>query len=200
MFESFTTWFSALDGIQQMFWGCALVASAVFLVQMVLTLLGMDGHDVDVDFDAADFGDTDGDTMDTGGAVSLFSVRSMVNFFVGFGWAGVSFHDLIGSPALLIAVSVLVGALFVWVFFFIKKQTKKFEANGAFDIRNCEGRTANVYLRIPEGKAGKGKVQVSVNGSIHEIDALTDGDAIASGQKVRIVEVIDGETLRVVPL
>ena len=97
-------------------------------------------------------------------------------------------------------VSVAVGCLFVWVFFLIKKQMKRFEANGAFDIKNCQGRTANVYLRIPGENAGKGKVQISVNGAFHEVDALTDGEAIASGQKVRVVEIIDGETLRVSPL
>lgn len=200
MFESFTTWFTALDGMQQMFWGCALVASAVFLIQMILTMFGMDAHDVDVDFDVADFGDVDSDTMDTGGALSLFSIRNLVSFFVGFGWAGVTLNDWIPNSILLVIVSVLVGCGFVWVFFLVKKQMKRFEANGAFNIENCKGRTANVYLRIPGQSSGKGKVQISVNGAFHEVDALTDGEPIASGQKVRITEVIDGETLKVTPL
>jgi membrane-bound ClpP family serine protease len=190
----------ALEPMQQMFWGCALVASVVFLIQMVLTMLGMDGHNVDVDFDVADFGDVDTDTMDMGGALSLFSIRNLVSFFVGFGWAGVSLQNLIGNNFWLVLVSILVGAFFVWVFFVVKKQMRKFEANGAFDIKRCEGRTANVYLRIPGQNAAKGKIQISVNGAFHEVDALTDGDPIASGQKVRVVEVIDGETVRVTPL
>ncbi len=198
MMESFTTWYMALEPMQQVFWGCAIVSSAVFLVQMVLTIVGMDsaGVDADVDFDVADVGA--GDTMDLGGGISLFSVRSLVNFFVGFGWAGVSLRSLIGSDVLLLLAAAAVGFLFVLMFFYIKKKTKAFEANGAFDIRNCQGKVANVYLRIPAANAGKGKVQVSVNGAYHEIDALTDGEAIPSGQKVRITEVIDGETLRVV--
>lgn len=197
MFETISTWFTALEPMQQMFWGCALVASVVFLIQMVLTMLGMDGHNVDVDFDVADFGDMDTDTMDMGGALSLFSIRNLVSFFVGFGWAGVSLQNLIGNNFWLVLVSILVGCGFVWVFFIVKKQMRKFEANGAFDIKRCEGRTANVYLRIPGQNAGKGKVQISVNGAFHELDALTDGDAIATGSKVRITEIIDGETLRV---
>lgn len=198
MMESFTTWYMALEPMQQVFWGCAIVSSVVFLVQMVLTIVGMDsaGVDADVDFDVADVGA--GDTMDLGGGISLFSVRSLVNFFVGFGWAGVSLRSLIGSDVLLLLAAAAVGFLFVLMFFYIKKKTKAFEANGAFDIRNCQGKVANVYLRIPAANAGKGKVQVSVNGAYHEIDALTDGEAIPSGQKVRITEVIDGETLRVV--
>ncbi len=198
MMESFTTWYMALEPMHQVFWGCAIVSSVVFLVQMVLTIVGMDsaGVDADVDFDVADVGA--GDTMDLGGGISLFSVRSLVNFFVGFGWAGVSLRSLIGSDVLLLLAAAAVGFLFVLMFFYIKKKTKAFEANGAFDIRNCQGKVANVYLRIPAANAGKGKVQVSVNGAYHEIDALTDGEAIPSGQKVRITEVIDGETLRVV--
>ena len=186
--------------MQQMFWGCALVASLVFVVQMILTLIGMDGHDVDTGFDVADFGDTDTDTMDTGGALSLFSIRSLVNFLVGFGWSGVSLHKLIGNNILLVLVSVGVGCVFVWMFFYIRKQTRKLEANGAFNIKNCEGKTANVYLRIPANGTGKGKIQISVNGAFHEIDALTDGNEIPTGKKVRITEVIDGETLRVEPM
>ena len=200
MFESFSTWFSAMEPMQQMFWGCALVASLIFLVQMVLTLIGMDGHDVDASFDVSDFGDVDASTMDTGGALSLFSIRNFINFFMGFGWAGVSLYDTIGSNFLLILAAIVVGVLFVLMFFYIRKQTRKLEANGAFNIRNCEGKTANVYLRIPAKGKGKGKIQISVNGAFHELDALTDGEAISTGQKVRITQILDGETLKVTPL
>ena len=160
MFESFANWYSAMEPMQQMFWGCAIVASVVFLIQMLLTLIGMDGHDVDTSFDVADFGDVDSDTMDTGGGLSLFSIRSLVNFFVGFGWAGVSLREPIGNNWLLVVAAVGVGCLFVWLFFYIRKQTRKLEANGAFNIRNCEGKTANVYLRIPGNGKGKGKIQI----------------------------------------
>ena len=85
MIENFTTWYGSLDTSMQVFWGCAIVASAVFAVQMVLTMIGLDGHDVDVDFDVSDFGDADADTMDAGGGLSLFSIRNLINFFIGSG-------------------------------------------------------------------------------------------------------------------
>lgn len=195
--ESLTTWFTSLDAMQQMFWGCAIVASIVFIIQMVLTMLGMDGHDVDVDFDVADFGSADADTMDLGGGLSLFSIRNLINFFVGFGWAGISLHSLISNTFLLIVVSVLIGVAFVLMFFYIKKQTKKFEANGAFNIQNCAGKTASVYLRIPGNNEGKGKVQISINGASHEIDAITLGEAIPTGARVHIIEILDSQTLKV---
>lgn len=188
-----TTWwesFQDMDTWMQVFWVCAVVGSIIFLIQMVLTLIGMDSSDMDVDFDGAD-------TMDLGGGISLFSIKNFVNFIVGFGWGGVCLSTAIENYWVLTLLALLVGVAFVLMFFFIKKQTKKLEHNGAFDIADCVGKTVDVYLRIPAGQSGKGKVQVSLNGSIHEFDAMTAGDSIASGQKVEVVSTIDGSTVLV---
>ena len=181
------TWFEGLETLQRVFWGCALAGSLVFVIQAVLTLIGMDSTDVDVDV-------PDGDTLDFGG-LSMFSVRNLVNFLVGFGWGGVSFYSGISNPYLLILVAIVTGVLFVLMFFFIYKQTRKLEANGAFDINNCEGKVADVYLRIPPKGEGRGKIQISVNGSVHELDAMSNGGPIATGKKVRIVEICDGSSV-----
>ena len=191
--ESGMTWWETYQGLDtwmQVFWGCAVIGSLIFIVQMVLTLMGMDHSDVDVDFDG-------GDTMDLGGGISLFSIKNFVNFIVGFGWGGVCFSGAIENKWLLTLVAVLVGVAFVLMFFFIKKQTKKLEHNGAFNIADCVGKTVDVYLRIPASKSGKGKVQVSLNGSVQEFEAMTDGDSIASGQKVEVISVVDGSTVLV---
>lgn len=181
------TWFEGLETLQRVFWGCALAGSLVFVIQAVLTLIGMDSTDVDVDV-------PDGDTLDFGG-LSMFSVRNLVNFLVGFGWGGVSFYSGISNPYLLILVAIVTGVLFVLMFFFIYKQTRKLETNGAFDIKNCKDKVADVYLRIPAKGEGRGKIQVSVNGSVHELDAMSNGGPIATGKKVRVVEICDGSSV-----
>lgn len=184
------TWYQALEPAAQVFWGCAIASSAVFLVQVILTMIGMD-HDLD--FDATDF---DGDTMDAGGAVSLFSIRSLVNFFVGFGWAGVSFYNDISNKAVLYILAIIVGVGFSYIFIYMRRKMKKLEHNGAYKIEDCIGKTCDVYLRIPAAGEGRGKVQVSLNGSIHEFDAVSTGEAIATGQKVKVVSV-EGNMLTV---
>ena len=183
--------YGAMPLLLQIFWGCAVVASLIFLVQMVLTLIGMDSSDMDVDFDGAN-------TMDLGGGLYLFTIKNFIGFLVGFGWAGVCFYNSITSSILLILVAVIVGLLFVGIFVVIYKQTKKLEHNGAFQIDEVKGTTVSVYLRIPAQGSGKGKVQVSQNGSVHELDALTDGEEIPSGAKVKVVEIVDNETVKVV--
>ena len=184
------TMYGELPLLLQIFWGCAVVASLIFIVQMVLTLIGMDSSDVDVDFDGAN-------TMDLGGGLNLFTIKNFIGFLVGFGWAGVCFYDAIPNVILLLLVAFVVGCLFVGIFVVIYKQTKKLEHNGAFKIDDVMGTTVSVYLRIPANGTGKGKVQVSQNGSVHELDAFTDGEEIPSGAKVKIVEIIDNETVKV---
>lgn len=182
--EELTTWFNALEPSLKVFWGCALIASLIFAIQAVFTLIGMD-HDMDMDMSVGD--DFDGDTMDAGGPVSLFSIRSLVNFFVGFGWMGVSFYNDIHSKPLLYIVSILVGLCFSYAFIFMKKKMKKLEHNGAFNIEDCVGKTCDVYLHIPAD--GKGKVQISLNGSIHEFDAVSNGLDIPTGRRVKVLSV-----------
>lgn len=188
--EGLSLWFSQLDGIMQVFWGCAIASSTIFVIQTLLLLLGMDSSDMDVDFDGAD-------TMDLGGGISLLTVKNFVNFFVGFGWAGISFRPLIANDFLLVLAATGIGCLFVAIFIFILKQLLKLEANGALKFEDCVGKVADVYLRIPERGTGKGKVQISINGSIHEFQAYTEGEEIPTGFKVRVVEASEGDALKV---
>ena len=176
--------------MQQVFWACAIVASVLFVVQFVLTIIGIDHESADIDFH-------DGDTTGVGGGMELFTIKNLIGFIMGFGWTGVCLHGTIASTGLLVLLSVVVGCLFVGTFVIIYKQARKLDRNGAFDIQDSLNKSASVYLRIPAGGEGKGKVQISLNGSVQELYALTDEDEIASGQTVKIVEVLDGETVKV---
>lgn len=190
MLENLQAWFNALNGSEQTFWGIAIVASVIFLIQAILTLIGMDA-DTDMDFDF-----TDGDTMDTGGAVSLFSVRSLVNFFFGFGWAGVSFVNSISVKWVVYLIAIIAGLCFAYLYIFIRRKLMKLERNGAMNRNECIGLEGEVYLRIPANGSGQGKVQLSINGSIHELDASTDGPELKTGSIVRVTG-INGSVLKV---
>lgn len=195
MIQNLTDWYTSLDSTLQVFWACAAVGTFVFLIQAILTLVGIGDADVDLDFEGGDL--STGDTMDLGGSLSLFSARNIINFLVGFGWAGVCLYKLLGGGVLLYLASTAIGVLFVMMYFLIKKQTKRLESNGAYDIKDCVGKDADVYLRIPADMAGKGKIQISINGSVHELDAMTRGDKLPTGCRVRITDITDSNILLV---
>lgn len=210
MFTQLSSWFSSLDGTMQVLWACAIAASIVFVIQNALMLLGLGDMDSDIDADVqTDFDvHTDSDTPLTGhsghegtlgqaGVMSLFTLRNFVNFFLGFGWGGISLSSAISNKALLTVAAIGCGLLFVAIFVVLMRAILRLETNGAFRITDCIGLTANVYLRIPAQHKAAGKVQVSVNGSVHEIDAFTDGDFLPTGTRVKIIKVIDSGSLLV---
>lgn len=190
MIDSFISWFLAHSAIEQIYWICAIISSLFFLIQLLLTLIGMDSSDTVVDFDGSD-------TMDLGGGISLFTVRAFVNFLLGLGWGGISLCQLNLNSVVIIVGSLATGCFFVWIIRLLYNNMKHLEYNAAFNIEECVGKTASVYLRIPPKGLGVGKVQISVRGSIHEIDACTEGEAIPTGGKVRILKVIDKSLLQV---
>ena len=203
MTNAFYEWYNALPSPLQVYWVIALVTSLVFLIQMVLTFIGIGDADTDVDFGGdtdfgGDAGFSDGDTLDTGGAMQLFTIRNFINFLLGLGWGGVCLYSVIPNTIVLSLVSILVGVLFVYIFLIIYRQLRKLERNGAYHIDDCVGQTVDVYLTIPSNRSGMGKVQISFSGSVQELSALTDSDTpLRSGSKVRVTEVIDGTTVLV---
>lgn len=186
----FIDWFSNLEPGIKVYWVIAIVSSIVFVVQTILSFVGIGDFDVDMDLSG-------GDALDASGFSDLLSMRNAINFLLGFGWAGVCFYDKISSGFLLCVIAVLVGLAFVAMFVYVFKKMMKLESNGAYDINTATGKTCDVYLRIPGNRSGTGKVQISFNGSVQELDAMTDGEEIPTGTKVTVVEVVNNNILRV---
>lgn len=182
---------SNLDPLIQIYWYVAIPASLIFIIQTIMTFMGSDSTDgTDADF---------GGHLASGHApFQLFSLRNMINFLLGFGWTGISFSKLITSPSLLAVLSLFVGLIFVSMYFIVLKQFQKLAEDNTFKLTDAVNKTANVYLSIPENKKGKGKILLSVNGSVREIDAITEHNAkIETGAVVSVVRV-EGQSLVVV--
>lgn len=186
--------FNSLEPLQKFFWTIACCTSLVFIIQTIMTFIGL-GTDADVDA-----GPMDGsvDSMEDGALSGVFSFRNLINFLLGYGWAGVLLFDDIEKRWLLQLLAIAVGLLFVLAFVFMFRQVMKLSHDGSFKMSETVGLKADVYLRIPAARSGRGKVQISVKGSIHEIDAVTDNDAeIPTGGQVEIVEVLGDDLLLV---
>ena len=168
------------------FWYIALPVSIFFLLQTVMTFIGLSGTsaDVAIDTDGGDSGDLPFD---------LFTLRNLVNFLLGFSWTGISLYNKFENKAVLIAIAIVIGITFVGLFFVLIKQILKLSEDNSFKIEETLHKTADVYLTIPESKSGKGKIQISVKGSVHELDAMTQQlEKIPSGSVVKVIAVDSG--------
>lgn len=166
------------------FWFVAIPTSVIFLIQTFMTFFGADASDgVSADFD--------GDLNGGDAPFQLFSLRNLINFLLGFSWMGISFYHTIANPAILILLSVLVGLLFVYLFFIVIKQVQKLAEDNSFNINHTLNKIGEVYLTIPANKKGKGKVMISINGSFHELEAMTEQEQIPSNSVVKVVSIQD---------
>lgn len=182
--------FNAMEPMLRTYWFIAIPASIIFILQTIMTLIGLDGSDGTT----ADF---DGDLTDGDAPFQLFSFRNLINFLLGVGWGGISFYSLISNKFLLGVIAFLIGVLFLVIFFYIIKQLTKLEEDNTFKLEMSVGKTGNVYLTIPENKTGTGLVQVSVRGAVRELHAITTGEKIESGALIKVIA-MESETLVIV--
>lgn len=184
------TWWTSLSTAMQVLWAITLSASLIFVIQTVMTFLGLGDHDADFDLDTSD------GSFDADPSMNLLTFRNLVNFCMGFGWTAVLMHEKIQSNALLIIVSVIVGILLVTVVMWIFKWLSGMQQTGNIDVHKsavgCEGK---VYLTIPGERKGEGKVQITINNAVREYDAVTDGETIPTGKAIKVTEVINDYTL-----
>lgn len=191
-------WWNSLTIGMQILWAITLSASLIFVIQTIMTFLGADGGS-DFDIDTGGHTDIDmGSSDDPNSGMGLLTFRNFVNFFLGFGWTAILLGKEISSASLLIVISSLVGVGLVALVMLLFKWLSSMQQSGNIDVfkssADCHG---TVYLTIPGHREGEGKVQISIKDSIREYQALTDGDTLKTGTRIRVVEAISANTLLV---
>lgn len=191
--DTLSNWFEALPAVDKFYWGVAIFFSVIFVVQTLLTFIGIDSFDSDTDVDLGG-ADIDGHTLGGVGVSQLFSIRTLIYFMLGMSWGAISMGGLIGNEVVRAVLAIVCGGLFVWVFYLIMRTMLRLQSSGNVSINQCIGLTGQAYLRIGGERSQKGKVNVSINGALREYDALTNGPEIKSGSQVHILAV-EGSTL-----
>ena len=183
-------WWTSLDIYLKIMWGIAIPFSVMFLIQMVMTFIGM-GDQGEISGDA----DVDSDTEMP---FQFFTFRNFVNFFLGFSWAGISLYDSFTNMVWLTLVSVFIGLVLVAIVMALLYALSKTTQSGNIDINNAIGCPATVYFTIPAAGKGSGKIQMSIQQAVREYDAVSESEEpIPTGNIVRVKSVIDPHTLLV---
>lgn len=188
-------WWSTLSTVMKILWGVTLSASLIFVIQSILTFVGADADfNADFDMDAPSIDGADGDS-----GMGLLTFRNFVNFFLGFGWTFILLHDQIESGVVLMIVAAAIGVGLVAVVMLLFKWISGMQQSGNIDIRrSAEGCAGKVYLPIPANRQGKGKVQISINNSVREYEAVTDSDEmLKTGTDITVIEAVSDDTVLV---
>lgn len=180
-------WFESLSTSEKIYFIIAVVASILLVIQIVLMLFSLGGAS-DMDFDG-DFDGVDGD-MDADGGLSFFTIKGMTAFFALGGWCG--FAAAMGLPGNVwapILIAVATGTVALLGVGFAMRGIARMQCSGNIVKHKLVGQSATVYVSIPEGRKGRGKIVLTAQDTYLEIDAMTDDEErIPVDTRVKIVE------------
>lgn len=184
---------SQLDLMSQIYWIITAPSTLIFIFLLFISIFGSDvDSDVPTEIDHPINANSDGIPF------QFLSVKNIIGFFTMFGWSGLGFISIGLHPGLVILFSFICGFLMMFamaaLFFFMSKLVE----SGNLNVRNAIGRTGEVYLTIPANRKGLGKVQITVQGTLQTLDAMTDeSEDIPTASLVQVLNIIDNQILLV---
>jgi hypothetical protein len=192
MILDITSWWQGLEVFEKILWAIALLFSALFLLQTLFSFAG-GGGDHDAIGSSDDF--THGDH---GIGYQFFTIKNMIAFFTLFGWVGIAAYNGGIGKGFSIVLALAGGALMVVLMAILLRNVDRLKHSGTLQIKNALNQVGDVYLFIPAKRKGKGKVQIKIQGSLHELDAITDDTKdIATGSLIKVTGYIEESLLLV---
>lgn len=175
----------SLETIEKFYFGCALFGGSMFIVQSVLMLFGINGDD-------GHHGMADADV-----SFKFLSLQGLTAFFMMFGLVAFTLSRQHHTPHVAsVFGGAIAGVFTTWVIGRIFVFMKKLQSDGTLNIDKAVGEEGTVYLTIHEGKTGQ--VQISFQNRLRHLDAFSeDGGTIPTGDRVKVIRVINGSTLSV---
>ncbi len=118
-------WFEALTSFEKIFWYIAVPFSLIFIIQLVLTIAGLDGRKNNTS--SAMENAPKNKTILTIGR-SFFSLRNIIMFLMIFGWMGVIAYNIGMTQAISFLIALASGffamILVAFLFYFSHKTNR----------------------------------------------------------------------------
>jgi membrane-bound ClpP family serine protease len=126
---------------------------------------------------------------DTDSSFNLFSIDSILSFFMCFGWMGWWMHNYNhASFKLCMLVATISGLLGMFLFAFLFAQIKKLEFVPKNDLKELIDKTGKSYTKFTP--KGNGQIQIEFNSKLATLDATSLDEAeINSFELIKVVKV-----------
>lgn len=189
--DAVSGWWSSFSQAEQVFYGIGLIAGFFALILAVLAFVGLEHHDA-----------VDAVNLDTHhGGSGIFSVKPLTGFFLGFGWTGSLALQAGCSLSKSILLALVAGTVIMGVIVAMVRFIYSMRSDGTMRPAEAVGATGTVYVSLRPSRATGGQVIVNFSGRQETFSALNTSDRqIPSGEKVKVLQVIDSRTLLVEPL
>ncbi len=191
LFDNGAAWFSVP----------ALIGTLFFAIRIVMTLIGLDFDDGGGDAGGMDVGDAGlEEGIDHAESTSVFkflSIQTITAFAMGFGWGGLlGIRTLnLGIPE-SVGIGVLLGIAFAWFVVWCFKLIYSLESSGNISIRDAMHSEGTVSSTIEPGRTGR--VRLTIGDRQRAFAAITEGESLSTGTRVRVTKINNNQTVTVV--
>lgn len=173
-------WFEGLSIFEKIYWVVAIISSVVLMILLFLTMIGSDADEFGGDVDAEIEGDTGIDFQ-------FLSLKNFVAFLTIFGWSGIACLDAGWSKTMTVLISLVCGLIMMFAMASLFYYLSKLQSSGTLKLRNALHQVGEVYLTIGSKRSSMGKVSIKVQGTLRELDALTEeARDLVMGDVVRV--------------
>ncbi len=158
--------------VNTIFLGIAIVASAIFLIQFIMSVF---------------FGDLDTVTAVDVDLGSVVSFKGLTHFCIGFGW----YMYIAKSTAIsTFLIGILIGLAFVFILWFLYKKAYQLQKeNKPEKTEALVGRECTIYAH----DGIRYIVQVALNGALREVEVRSlEGKTYQTGDRTLICKVESG--------
>ena len=213
--------------MEQVFLITAIFGSTVMIAQILLTLVGLAGHGGDFDHDTGvdaphDMGDHGGGghtgdshdgthdgsqqvpshpvTPHAHGSAWLFRVLTFRTISAGlafFGLGGMAARTSGAAEPWPVILGLGAGLAAMCGVYYLMQALYRLNDDGTQRIGRAVGCEGVVYLTIPQAHTGRGKIHVTVQNRLLELDAVTAGPALPTGSRVIVAAVPGSDTVQV---
>lgn len=166
-------------------------------------LAGDVGLDFDTDFDGgSDIGeladaDLGGDMSSLDGGnpadfsiASMFSVQGVVTFLTVMGWVSIASISAGVIPTIGIILGCGFGLLTMYLVARLLFASRRLTENGTLNLRNAVGESGTVYIPVPAGGQGEGKMNLYLQGRYVEASCISfESETLPTGATVRVTDV-----------
>lgn len=175
----------SLDLFEKFLWAIAMLFTTMFVIQTLFTFAS-GGEDSAI-------GESDAYVEgDSGIGYQLFTVRNLFIFFTIFGWVTIGCYKEGLTSLISSFIGILSGIFAVYLMLWLMRRISTLKQDGTLQLNNAIHKNGTVYIPVPAAGKGLGKIQIIIQGSTRELDAITyEEESIATGSLVTVTGIKD---------
>jgi hypothetical protein len=174
---------------------CAILGGTLVVCQVAAGLVGIGAeHDTDTGTDH----DVNHESGEHGNwFLGMLSVRAVTSALLFFGLGGMTALYYGAEEPAAFGIAVGAGIVTLYAVAAMMRSLAQLKHDGTTRVERSVGRTGTVYLRVPAARGGSGKIHLMLQNRTVEYQAVTPGSELATGTPIRVVAVVNSDTVEV---